>query len=135
MIPADREWFRNEGASAGALARLRGAASSTLPEDYFALLAFSNGGEGSLPIPPFNFVLYSAEEAVRIERESTFKDFFSGLFVFGGNGGGEAIAFDLRNAEPWPIVYFDMTNIDLEESIQLLAPDFASFARLIGIPE
>jgi hypothetical protein len=84
-------------------------------------------------VDPFNLCLYSAEEVIEIERERWYREFFPGLFVIGGNGGGEAIALDVRGAEPWPVVYFDMTNIDLQESVQPLAPDFDSFIAIIGL--
>jgi len=135
MIDPDRDWHAAEGASADALARLRDVAPVQLPERYLELLAFSNGGEGPLPVQPFRFCLYPAEEAAEIEREGDFREFFPDFFVFGGNGGGEVIALDLRAAEPWPVVYFDMMNISLHESIQPLAPDFDAFLGLVGIDE
>jgi hypothetical protein len=53
--------------------------------------------------------------------------------VIGGSGGGEEIALDVRGAEPWPVVYFDTTNIDLQESVQPLARDFDLFIAMIGV--
>lgn len=133
MIPSDREWHPAHAASATALADLRSAAPARLPAAYLELLAFSNGGEGPLPVDPFNLCLYSAEEVIEIERDGSSREFFPGLFVIGGNGGGEAIALDVRETEPWPVVYFDMTNINLHESVQPLAPDFDSFIAMIGL--
>ena len=133
MIASDREWHPARAASATALADLRSVAPARLPPMYLELLAFSNGGEGPLPVDPFNLCLYSAEDVIEIERERSYREFFPGLFVIGGNGGGEAIALDVRGAEPWPIVYFDTTNIDLQESVRPLAPDFDSFMAMIGL--
>ena len=135
MIPLDREWHAAPGASPTALARLQSASPVRLPPSYLDLLAFSDGGEGPLPVQPLNLCLYSAAEVIEIEREGSFHEFFPGLLVIGGNGGGEAIALDIRGAEPWPVVYFDMTNIDLEESVELLAPDFDALLDIIGIEE
>lgn len=133
VILSNREWHAADGASADALSDLRDAAQVPLPARYLDLLAFSNGGEGPLPVQPFNFCLYSAEEAAQIEREGTFKECFPGLFVIGGDGCGEAVALDLRAAEPWPVVAFDMTNIDPDESVRPIAPDFDAFVGLIGV--
>jgi hypothetical protein len=133
MIPSGREWHPASAASATALADLRSVAPARLPATYLELLAFSNGGEGPLPVAPFNLCLYSAEDVIEIERECSYREFFPGLFVIGGSGGGEAIALDVRGAEPWPVVYFDTTNIDLQESVQPLAPDFDSFITMIGL--
>jgi hypothetical protein len=47
-----RDWFAVSGATAEELLRLRAVAPPDLPQRYLDLLAFSNGGEGSLPIEP-----------------------------------------------------------------------------------
>lgn len=128
----DREWRKVEGASAEAIVALKSRAPVHLPESYYSLLSFSNGGEGPLAVQPLWFKLYPAEEAAQIERDGTFSDFFEGLFVIGGNGGGEAVAFDCRGNAPYPVVAFDMTNIDLLESVRLIAPSFDVVLDLIG---
>jgi hypothetical protein len=51
------------------------------------------------------------------------------------NGGGEVIGFDLRGQSPFPIVAVDITNIDLNESILLVAPSFDAFIGLIGLEQ
>lgn len=112
-----REWHKADGASPAALAQLRAVAPVKLPESYFSLLSFSNGGEGPLAVQPFQLCLYPAEEVVQIEQDGDFKEFFDNFLVIGGNGGGEAVVFDLRKDEPYPLVAFDMTNIDLSESV------------------
>ena len=81
---------------------------------------------------PLWFQLYPAEDAAQIEREGSFREFFEKLFVIGGNGGGEAVAFDLRENEPYPVVAFDMTNIDLSESVRPIASSFDAALELIG---
>jgi hypothetical protein len=128
----DREWHKVEGGSVDAIAALKSLVSVDLPESYYSLLAFSNGGEGPLAVQPLWFVLYPAEETAQIERDGTFREFFEGLFVIGGNGGGEAVAFDLRENAPYPIVAFDMTNIDLKESVRPVASSFDAALDLIG---
>lgn len=130
---SDREWHGVACASAEALAALQDIAPITLPESLLYLLAFSNGGEGPLPVQPLWFILYPAEEIAGIEANGDFKEFFPGFFVFGGNGGGEAIALDLRSGGgQLPVVSFDMANINLAESVWALAPSFDEFVELIG---
>jgi hypothetical protein len=92
----DREWHGAEGASSAAVVLLNSVAPVDLPESYYSLLSFSNGGEGPLPVQPLWLSLYPAAEVVQIERDGTFREFFAKLFVISGNGGGEAVAFDLR---------------------------------------
>ena len=128
----DREWHGAKGASSAALALLKSVAPVDLPESYYSLLSFSNGGEGPLPVQPLWLCLYPAEEVVQIERDGTFREFFAKLFVIGGNGGGEAVAFDLRESEPYPIIVFDMANINLPESVRPIASSFDAALKLIG---
>jgi hypothetical protein len=127
-----REWHKVEGASSAAIEQLKVVAPVALPESYLSLLSISNGGEGPLPVQPLWLCLYSAEEVVQIEQAGTFREFFSKLFVIGGNGGGEAVALDLRGTEPYPLVAFDMANINLSESVQTIAPSFDAALELIG---
>ncbi|KAB0265146.1 SMI1/KNR4 family protein [Microvirga brassicacearum] len=98
-------------------------------------MSFSNGGEGPLSVQPLWFCLYPAEEVVEIAQAGTFREFFPNLFVIGGSGGGDAVAFDLRASEPYPLVEFDMTNIDLAESVQQIAGSFDEALALIGRDE
>jgi hypothetical protein len=133
MIASDRRWSFHSPAPSRALEELRGVAGSDLPNEYYNLLAFSNGGEGPLSIEPGYFALDTAEDAASNKRQRTFEEFFPGFFVFGGNGGGELIAFDLRDAKPWPIVMIDMTNIDLDESVVKIADNFPVFLEAVGL--
>jgi hypothetical protein len=130
MIPETRTWFKTDGATTDTLSALRAAAPVGMPERYYELLAFSNGGEGPLPVPPFNFCLDTAEMVAASARDGDYKEFFPNFFVFGGNGGGDFIAFDTRADEPGPVVSIDMTNIDLKESVILIAPDFDKFVAM-----
>ncbi|MER8885693.1 SMI1/KNR4 family protein [Mesorhizobium sp. M0904] len=130
-----REWRKKDGASDEAIEKLRDVGPLVLPESYVALLSFSNGGEGPLPVQPLWLALHAAEEVIEIEQQGTFKEFFPGFFVIGSNGGGEAIAFDLRTVGLYPLVAFDMTNIDLVESVWPIAPDFDAFLDLIGLSD
>ena len=127
-----RDWRRLGAASEASIEALKAAAPSGLPDSYLDLLRFTDGGEGPLPVQPFWFQLYPAHEALEIEQGGSFKEFFPNLFVVGGNGGGEAIALDLRGSQPFGVVAFDMTNIDLAESILPIAPTFDDMIDLIG---
>jgi len=133
MITAGLEWFQKQPASPKAIADLRAELSVDLPQEYFDLLAFSNGGEGPLSVSPYTFCLDSAEEALDYNKTNSLHDHFPGLFIFGGNGAGELIAFDIRALKPWPIVAFDSANTDLTESVVPIAKDFAGFLSLAGL--
>ena len=128
----DREWFKIAAAPPAELQSLRLAAPVHLPAGYLALLSYSNGGEGPLPVSPYWLCLYPAAEVVAIAGEPK-NPAFDHLFVSGGNGGGETIALDLRTPKPHPIVAFDMTNTDVEESRVTIATSFTDFLALIGV--
>lgn len=79
-------------------------------------------------------MLYPASEILDIWERGEFAEHFPSLFVFGSNGGGEAIAFDLASDAP-RVVCFDMTNRDLRESVIELSPSMIDFLALVGIED
>jgi hypothetical protein len=129
----DKDWKIETGAEASEIASLIAASAHPLPDDYLSYLSFSNGGEGPLSIHPLWLVLDDAAFVAHSLREGTFAEFFPGLVVIGSNGAGEAIAFDFRQGVANGIVYFDMTNSDLTESIQHLAASFTEMMSLVEL--
>ena len=100
-----------------------------LPASYLTLLRSSNGGKGPLPIEPWKFCLDSAELAYLREcGGKLFKQFFPNFFVFGTNGGNDAIALDGNVPASYPVVRFDMANCNLIESVKRL---FAGLRHLL----
>lgn len=86
-----------------------------------------NGGEVDLRVSPFVFCLDPAESAIDYWRSGTYTR--DGVFVFGGNGGGDLLAFDLRIPGEWPVVCFDP--IDPEGSIEQIASGFEGLLALV----
>ena len=125
------DWQTRAGATTEELADLVAVAGGVLPEDHLSFLRVSNGGEGPLSVQPFWLVLDPAAEVARTLRESTFGAFFPDLLVIGSNGAGEAIAFDLPPGATASVVFFDMTDIDLSESVQPLAASFTDLLSLV----
>jgi hypothetical protein len=124
------------GASDEALARLRTALPAQLPERYFELLAFANGGEWPMLAPPFRFSLSPAEWIAGIYESDHWKpnannEFLKGFVLIGTNGSGETVGFDIRGAEPWPVVLIDM-GAEEDERIVKIARDFDAFVDLLG---
>ncbi len=128
-------WFNVDGASPEALAGLRVVSPVSLPESYFALLAYSNGGEGPLCVQPLWLSLFPAEEVVRLHLAGTFRETHPQLLVIGSNGAGEAVAFDLGTPEPYAVVAFDMSNGDQSDNVQPMAESFDKMLELIGYDE
>jgi hypothetical protein len=103
-----------------------------LPSEYLSFLAHSNGGEGPLALQPYYFQIYSADDVARALEDRRHEEFFPGFVIMGSNGGGEYVGLDVRGSPPWPVVALDMTNIDLDESVLVIAPSFAAFIDLVG---
>ena len=132
MLAKDAMWHGNAPAEPDSLNLLRVAAGVELPDDYLRFLAFSDGGEGPLGVDPGYIVIDPVNDVVAHKKNRTFEEFFPGFLVFGGNGGGELLAFDIRSSGPWPVVMIAMTNIDLSESVVRIAADFSELLKSIG---
>lgn len=91
------------------------------PEDYLALVARHNGVEGA--IGEFGLVLTPVDELVRLNND-TVTELFPGLVIIGGDGAGEALAFDRNSGEvllvPW---------IGAEEDWLMLGPTLTDAFR------
>jgi hypothetical protein len=126
------EWSGEAGATPEEIDDLRRRFDLSFPESFTALLRSSNGGEGELALWPGWFVLDSTHDMTSENEESFTSGEMTGIFVFGGNGGLEHIAFDTRNGQPWPVVAFDpVAGIT---SLQTVAPTFAAFLQAVGYP-
>lgn len=132
VISADRDWHRTPPASEASLSRLRKSTPAELPQSYVALLTYSDGGEGPLPVQPLWFQLDPADVTADAIERRQHDEFFPGFVVIGSNGGGEFVALDVRGASPWPVVALDMTNINLVESVRQISPSFDALLELIG---
>lgn len=104
-----------------------------LPEDYLDFLRHSNGGEGDLPVLPFNAVIWPAREIMENNRGYELRDFVPGFFAFGGNGGGEMLAFDTRTPPPWKIYTIPYISSG-ESDAELVANSFEEFVGMLGHP-
>jgi SMI1 / KNR4 family (SUKH-1) len=114
-------WLSSEGASPQVLAELRSAVGA-LPQAYIELLSRGNGGEVELRCKPLVLCLDPAESALDYWRSGTYTK--AGVFVFGGDGGGELLAFDLSVPGKCPVICFDP--IDPDGSTEVVAADFES---------
>jgi hypothetical protein len=127
MFAADIEWYKFEGASDSEIANLESSTNYELPALYIKLLRFSNGGECSLKVQPFTFVLDSVSDVVcYLQSDSSL--FYKDYFIFGGNGAGELLAIQKSTGA---IVSIDACNSNLEE-IVLVAQSFSDLISLVG---
>lgn len=133
MIDSELDWFSQDPASLEAVKHLRDVVPDGIPDTYFKLLEFSNGGEGPLSVFPYNFCLDSIEVVISNLDQETFSEFFPDFYIFGGSGGGELIAFDLREGKEKAIVAIDMANMDLAESVHVIAGSLEAFLEYVGL--
>ena len=130
MIEENKDWYKFEGATDGEINQLINAVDFELPQKYLELLRFSNGGEGPLLVQPFNFVLDSINDAISMLSVEHYQISSPDHFIFGGNGGGELIAINVKTGES---VSIDATNANLEEGSLLVAKCFEDFVKYIGV--
>ena len=126
-----RDWFAKPPASADELGEIRRIFPASVPNSYFDLLAHSNGGEGPLPVNPFNFCLDPIVTALDAFRSRNYdRPDLDGFLVIGGDGSRELIAFDMRSGQPGAIVTIDI--VEGPDSAEPVAIDFEQFIQLIG---
>ena len=127
-----RDWFGLDGAAISELAALKAVAPDGIPSIYLDLLAFSNGGEGPLPVSPYNFCLDAAATVVENIKNSNYSQpHLQGFLIFGSSGGGEYLAFDIRAPASWHDVTIDM--VAGGDTAEVVAPDFDVFYDWIGL--
>jgi hypothetical protein len=122
---------RKPPANPGVLEELTAASPIRLPEEYLALLRFSNGGEGELGVEPGWFQLWPAEEVLASNRDYGVPEFLPGFFGFGSNGGGELLAFDLRSSPRYEVVMVPFIPMDIAEGVTI-ADTFSDFLLALG---
>jgi hypothetical protein len=119
-------------ASEDSIARLVRAVGFDLPSDYLEFLRVSNGGCGDIPVDPWCFdSLWTAEKLVVCNRDYEVAEYCPSFFGIGSSGGGEMFAFDMRKAQPWPIVHIPFIGMEPAAALPV-APDFRSFVAMFG---
>jgi hypothetical protein len=121
-------WLSAAGAPPEVLNRLQREVVG-LPESYLALLRIGNGGEVGLSVSPYNLCLDSAEDALDYWLSGTYTK--HGVFVIGGNGGGELIAFDLESEAERRVICFDP--ISPNDSTEVIAENFEKLLELCEV--
>lgn len=127
-----RDWSSKPPATERELAEIREVLPSTLPPLYFDLLAETNGGDGPLPVNPYNFCLDASVTVLDAFRSRNYdRPDLDGFLVFGSDGSRELIAFDMRSGLPGAIVALDV--VEGPESAEAVATNFDEFVGMIGV--
>jgi hypothetical protein len=119
-------------AAPDAIAELLSVAQFQLPNEYVELLGFCDGGHGELNAPPLYLEINSISEAIGYNQSEFRRNVFNEFWFFGGNGGLELVAFDLRQGPPWRIVMIDP--IAGPSSAEIIAEDMADLLTKVGVP-
>ena len=125
------DWDRKSPASEAVLSKLSLEAGFELPNDYLTFLSHSNGGEGELGIQPGWFILWEAENVIQFGIEYEVPKYAPGFFAFGSNGGGELLAFEIRNNDECPVVMLPCIGMETNSAMQVAA-NFTEFAAQMG---
>jgi SMI1 / KNR4 family (SUKH-1) len=108
------------------------AAYPSLPEDYFAFLARSDGAEGDLGVEPGWFQVWPAADAAAFSSEYQVPEYLPGFFAFGGNGGGELFVLTLSPPDgSQPVLMVPAIGMEPSSLIQV-ASSFAEFTTHMG---
>ena len=102
-----------------------------LPSSYLAFLRESNGGEGELGAQPGWFVLWPAGEVMRSNREYHVQEYLPGFLGIGSSGGGQLLAFDTRQGQPYPVTAVPFVPMEMTDAL-LVAASFEEFLGLMG---
>ncbi|HEY1011971.1 MAG TPA: SMI1/KNR4 family protein, partial [Herpetosiphonaceae bacterium] len=119
------------GAAPDAIARLLDESGLPLPPAYLVTLRWSDGPTGELPSLPYRFQLWPAAQVMEQNAGYELARWVPGFFGIGSSGGGELIAFDTRQAPPWPVCAIPWIPLD-EQDMLVIAPDFMAFLALTG---
>jgi hypothetical protein len=130
-ILKDAVWDPEQPAKPESIQKLVDNAGKELPEEYLALLGYSDGGDGVLGIEPGWLQLWSSADVLENNKDYEIEEYIPGFFGFGSSGGGELLAFDTRRGKPWKIVMIPFVPMSAELAI-VIAKDFDEFIRAIG---
>jgi len=109
-------WVRSQPASLESVARLEAMAGFKLPPAYLNHLRQVGGGEGELDVDPGWIQFWSAEEVVELNGAYEVRQNIPGFFGFASNGGGELLAFDLREEGDPPVVMVPFIPMSVTEA-------------------
>jgi hypothetical protein len=98
----------------------------TLPTGLVELYHECNGGEGSLPFQPWNFVLWGIEDVVQVREHEHYRKYYEPFVFFGTSGGGEYFGLDPSGR------VFIMDPVAGEQSNIVVADSFDEFVQKIG---
>lgn len=119
---------KHPAATKGQIAAFSAVSGLTLPQDYTAFLKQANGGEG-LVGPNAYLILFAVDELASLNKAYQVEDYVPGLLIFGSDGGGEAFAFNARDA--MRVVRVPFVGMD-PSTVEPLADCFTAFIEYLS---
>lgn len=104
------------------------AAGFSLPQEYVVFLKQTNGGEGIIGQNAY-LILFAVDELMSLNEAYQVEHYVPGLLIFGSDGGGEAFAFNVRDA--MRIVRVPFVGMG-PSTIEPIADDFMSFIKYLS---
>jgi len=124
---------RRPGASEDTITDMVARIGAEPPGDYLDFLGLTNGGIGSGP--DIHVILYAAEEVGDPKLDYAAPEIARGLLVIGGDGCGNILGIDMRNADPsrHDYVVLDPVWMDLDSvSVQYRGKTFWSMLSYLA---
>jgi hypothetical protein len=118
---------KNHPATQDQIHKLQSELNISLPSEYVDFALVSNGADGAVGEVGY-LSLWRIDEIIQLNKDYRVSDFAPGLVLFGSDGGGEAFAFDARDAK-MAIVQVPFVGMSLSE-VQPLAKNFNEFLTL-----
>jgi len=120
------KFLSNPPADSAALQRLE-EAKLPLPSDYIEFLSEINGGEGW--VDDVYLVIWKAEELINLNAAYSVSTFVPNFFLFGSNGGDDALAFCYAQSEV-SVVRVPFIGMESKNAIKL-ADSFEQFIEIL----
>ncbi len=105
--------------------------SVDLPKSYLDFIKLHSGATGDLPVQPYYFQLWKIDEITANNSGYEVHIYLTDYFGIGGNGGGEMIAFNIKNRKVFTIPFIPMN----EQDALLIAESFEEFSQIMGYTE
>lgn len=117
----------NPPAHADDIRRIQQELQFSIPDPYIAFLEHANGGEGF--VGEAYLILWRLEELSEMNRAYEVAQNAPDLFLFGSDGGGEGLGFDMR-LDARPVISVPFIGMNLETA-RPIAPNFDSFLEVL----
>ena len=103
-----------------------------LPTEYIEFLATHNGGSGELPVQPWCYELWPANEVSENNEGYEVAKYFPDCFAIGSNQGGELLYIDYRQSRKGNIISIPLIPSDLNYA-NVVALSFNDLISLLGV--